>query len=761
MQAEGASEEGTEDDDLRSVALRNAQSILLTRNRAEEELVAAKQALETSSNELGQSLAVMRATLEAATDGIFVTTADGRATHFNKKFLTIWGLDPEQVEGQSHLDIASRVAHLFEDPDGVAARIHEIYASPKDELNDLLYLADGRTFERVSRFLDGSPQSGRVWSFRDITARTRAEEALRDEARMLNLLNQTGSTIAATLDLSAVLQSVTDAATQLSGAKFGAFFYKSVDERGEAYDLYTLSGAPREAFEAFGHPRPTPVFSPTFKGEGPVRSDDITVDGRYGRWGPHYGMPRGHLPVRSYLAVPVTLRNGETIGGLLFGHPEAAVFNERTQRLVEGVAAHASVALDNARLYEEMKRTALERERLVEAERAARAQTERVSRLKDQFLATLSHELRTPLTAILGWSKVLMRTKGDPANLDKALNAIARNAAAQAKLIDDLLDMNRIISGKVRLDVQPTDLASVIDEAIDSVRPALDAKGLKLRKILDPLAGPVFGDPNRLQQVVWNLLSNAVKFTPRDGRIEVVLSRVNSHVEISVTDSGIGIDPSFIPHVFDRFRQADSSTTRSQGGLGLGLSIVKHLVELHGGTVHAKSEGDRRGASFIAALPLASVYRNTEREHPTTQSGGNTGYDLIELHGVKVLVIDDDSDARELVKQLLVECHADVTTAESASEGLRLLPSLRPNVLVSDIGMPDCDGYEFIRRVRRLTFEDGGRTPAIALTAFARSEDRTMAMRAGFQVHVAKPIEPHELMATVASLAGRTQAQSL
>lgn len=761
MQAKDASEERAEDDDLRSVALRNAQSILLARNRAEEELVAAKQALESSSQELEQSLAVMRATLEAATDGILVTTADGRATHFNKKFLTIWGLDLGQVNGESHFDIASRVAHLFEDPDGVAARIHGIYGSPEDELTDLLNLVDGRTFERVSRFLNGSPESGRVWSFRDVTAGRRAEEALRDEARMLNLLNQTGSSIAASLDLSSVLQNVTDAATQLSGAKFGAFFYNSVDERGDAYDLYTLSGAPREAFEEFGHPRPTPVFAPTFKGEGSVRSDDITADARYGRWGPHFGMPRRHLPVRSYLAVPVTLRNGETIGGLLFGHPEAGVFNERTQRLVEGVAAHASVALDNARLYEEMKRTVQERDRLVEAERAARAQTERASRLKDEFLATLSHELRTPLTAIMGWSKVLVRSKSAPANLDKGLEAIARNAAAQAKLIDDLLDMNRIISGKVRLDVQPTDLASVIDEALDSVRPAADAKSQKLRKILDPLAGPVSGDPNRLQQVVWNLLSNAVKFTPRGGRIEIVLSRVNSHVEIGVTDSGIGIDPSFIPHVFDRFRQADSSTTRSQGGLGLGLSIVKQLVELHGGTVHARSEGEGRGATFIAALPLAAVYRDAEREHPTTQSGGITSYDLIELHGVKVLVVDDDPDARELVKQLLVECHADVTTAESAFEGLRLLPSFRPHVLVSDIGMPHCDGYEFMRRVRRLTLEDGGRTPAIALTAFARSEDRTMAMRAGYQVHVAKPIEPHELMVTVASLAGRVQAQSL
>ena len=599
---------------------------------------------------------------------------------------------------------------------------------------------------------------GRVWSYHDVTARRQIEETLRDEARMLELLNQTGSAISATLDLEALLQNVTDAATQLSGARFGAFFYTSQDEHGQALLLYTLSGAPREAFESFGHPRATPVFAPTFRGDGSVRSDDILTDPRYGQWAPHHGMPPGHLPVRSYLAVPVILRDGQVVGGLFFGHPDPGVFNERTQRLVEGVAAHASVAVDNSRLYEDMKRTAAEREQLIQAERSARAEIERVSHLKDEFLATLSHELRTPLTAILGWSKVLVRTKGDSESLEKGLEAIARNAAAQAKLIEDLLEMNRIVSGKIRLDVQPTDLAEVIDAAIDSIRPAAEAREIRLRKIIDPVAGPVFGDPNRLQQVIWNLLANAVKFTPRQGRVEVVLARVNSHVEVRVTDSGIGIDPEFLPRVFDRFRQADSSTTRAHGGLGLGLSIVKQLVELHGGTVGAASEGEGRGATFVVALPLAAVFRNeSSRDHPRTTRSGDLSYDPITLSGVSILVIDDEADARELVRHLLGECQASVVTAGSAAEGLRLVRTLRPDVIISDIGMPERDGYQFMRDLRQLSADDGGRTPAIALTAFARSEDRTMAMRAGYQVHVAKPIEPHELMVTVASLAGRMQ----
>lgn len=405
------------------------------------------------------------------------------------------------------------------------------------------------------------------------------------------------------------------------------------------------------------------------------------------------------------------------------------------------------------------KRLERERQQLLENERAARAEAERTSLLKDEFLATLSHELRTPLSAILGWSQVLSMGTPSQSDLEQGLETIQRNARVQTQLIEDLLDMSRIVSGKIRLDVQWTDLASVVEAAVSSLRPAADAKSIRLRTILDPHAGPVSGDPTRLQQVVWNLLSNAIKFTPKGGKVEVLLERVNSHLEITVHDSGMGIKPDLLPVIFERFRQGDASTTRSYGGLGLGLAIVKHLVELHGGTVRAKSSGEGEGATFIVMLPLAPVRDDgRKREHPRTQKAAALDFSEVDLAGVKVLVVDDEPDARALVRRLLAECHADVSVAASAAEAVEQLKMVRPDIIVSDIGMPETDGYQFIRQVRALPAGQGGRTPAIALTAFARSEDRTRAMIAGYQVHVAKPIESQELIVTVASLAGRMGA---
>jgi PAS domain S-box-containing protein len=593
----------------------------------------------------------------------------------------------------------------------------------------------------------------------DITQRKQAEEALRDESRILELLYKTGSKLSSNLELQALIQAVTDAATALSGAKFGAFFYNTKDETGDSFMLFTLSGASRAAFEKFGQPRATPLFGPTFNGADPIRCDDVLQDPRYGKMGPHHGMPAGHLPVRSYLAVPVISRSGEVIGGLFFGHPEKGVFTERTERIIVGVAAQAAVAIDNSRLYEAAQRAADERKRLLESERSARSAAERMSALKDEFLATLSHELRTPLSAILGWSHILRRGVKSEADLQKGLDTIERNARMQTRLIEDLLDMSRIASGKVRLDIQPVAPVAVIEAAIETVRPAADAKGIRLDKLLDPAAGPISGDPARLQQVVWNLLSNAIKFTPKEGKVQVVLERVNSHVEISVADSGIGIKPEFLAHVFERFRQADASTTRTHGGLGLGLSIVKNLVELHGGTVHAHSEGEGRGATFAVHLPLAIMYLGANggsRVHPQTPLLVAHDFRVPDLSGIRVLVVDDEADARELIKRVLSECDAEVISAGSAAEALELVRKHRPHVLVSDIGMPDVDGFELLKRVRALGEAAGGKVPAIALTAFARSDDRTRALRAGFLVHVSKPVEPSELVATVATVAGRT-----
>ncbi|HJR04698.1 MAG TPA: ATP-binding protein, partial [Methylomirabilota bacterium] len=343
----------------------------------------------------------------------------------------------------------------------------------------------------------------------------------------------------------------------------------------------------------------------------------------------------------------------------------------------------------------------------------------------------------------------------------QGLEVIERNARAQIQLIEDLLDMSRIISGKMRLDIQSVDPTAFIEAAIETVKPAAEAKGIRLSPLLDPGAGPVNGDPGRLQQVVWNLLSNAIKFTARDGRIQVVLERVNSHIEIAVADTGVGIKPEFLPHVFDRFRQEKGSRTRSAPGLGLGLSIVKHVVELHGGSVRAASAGEGQGATFTVCLPLTVVQRDGggQRLHPRGRSATSPLFRPPDLSGIKVLVVDDQPDARDMIKRVLEDCEADVSTVGSAAEALRAVEDARPDVLVSDIGMPDVDGYELLRRLRTLGPPPGGHLPAIALTAFARSEDRTRALRAGFLAHVAKPVEPAELLATVASVVGRAGDQ--
>jgi len=350
----------------------------------------------------------------------------------------------------------------------------------------------------------------------------------------------------------------------------------------------------------------------------------------------------------------------------------------------------------------------------------------------------------------------LVAQSTEDAELRQGLATIARNAHAQVKLIEDLLDMNRIISGKIRLDVQRADLTAIVDAAVEAVRPSAEAKGVRLRKIIDPTAGPVSGDPNRLQQVVWNLLSNAVKFTPKGGKVDVLLERVNSHLEVAVHDSGMGIDASFLPHVFERFRQADATITRTAGGLGLGLAIAKQLVELHGGTIRVESPGEGQGSTFVVSLPLQALRETPDRQHPSGVRVRAAGQSDIDLSGIKVLVIDDEPDARELVKRVLSRSKALVFSAATADAGFELLQSERSDVLISDIGMPGKDGYQLMREIRALPESRGGRISAIALTAFARSEDRTKAMLAGYQVHLAKPIEPRELVAAVRSLAGRT-----
>jgi PAS domain S-box-containing protein len=408
----------------------------------------------------------------------------------------------------------------------------------------------------------------------------------------------------------------------------------------------------------------------------------------------------------------------------------------------------------------ERKRAESER-RQAEEERARLLDwTQAANRAKDEFLAILSHELRTPLNAILGWSEVLRQRRADEETTERGLQAISRNVKAQVRLIDDLLDVSRIASGKMRLEVRPIELAPIVEAALETIGPAAEAKRLRVATVIDS-SGAVLGDPDRLQQVVWNLVSNAVKFTPKGGSIQVAVTRINSHVEISVSDTGKGIPLEYLPFVFDRFSQADTSLRRQFGGLGLGLNIARDLVELHGGTIEARSGGEGKGATFVVKLPRSLVHAPAsggQRHHPTAEEAGAARFPSPDLKGLRVLVVDDDEGTRDVAQAILGSLGAEVMQAASSQAALDALISRRPDVLVADIEMPGEDGYTLINRVRSLPARNGGATPAAALTAFARAEDRWRALDAGFQLHLAKPIEPLGLAVAVARLAGRSSA---
>ncbi|MEN3330759.1 MAG: hypothetical protein V7641_124 [Blastocatellia bacterium] len=447
--------------------------------------------------------------------------------------------------------------------------------------------------------------------------------------------------------------------------------------------------------------------------------------------------------MNSAMIVPLAARN-RTLGTITLvatdSHPP---YTEADLAQAEDLAGRAALAVDNAMLFAEAHR--------------ARAEAEEANRMKDEFLATVSHELRTPLNAIVGWSHMLRTRSFDEATTARALETIERNAKSQAQIVEDILDVSRIITGKLRLDVQPVDLAAIIEAALDSVRPAAEAREIRLQAILDPRAGPVSGDTNRLQQVVWNLLANAVKFTSKNGRIQVRLERVASHVEIIVADTGQGIRADLLPFVFDRFRQGDSTSTRLHGGLGLGLAIVRHLVELHGGTVTAASTGEGQGATFTVKLPLMPLQaeRYDTGRVPASAPSTSPLQEAPDLKGIKVLVVDDEPDTRDMLRTMIGQFGAQVKACASSQDALQVFHEWPPDVIVSDIEMPGEDGYQLMRQIRALGLERGGKTPAVALTAYARTEDRTRAFAAGYQMHIAKPADPIELAAAIASLASQ------
>jgi PAS domain S-box-containing protein len=685
----------------------------------------------------------LAAIVASSDDAIVGKDLNGIVTSWNRGAERLFGYTAEEMIGQSIRRIIPRERQHEEDQTLAKIRRRE----QVDHFETWRVRKDG-TLVPIS--LTVSPILGADGTVigaskiaRDISIQTEIEiergrllAMAQEHAKITERLNEVGRAVVSALDPKAVVQTVTDAATELTGAEFGAFFYNIDNAAGGSYSLYALSGAPMESFSQFPHPRATAIFRPTFMGEAAIRLDDVTLDPRFGLNAPYYGMPPGHLPVRSYLAVPVIGRMREVIGGLFFGHSSVGVFRDTHERLAVGMSVWAAVALENARLY---------------------ASVQEASRLKDEFLATLSHELRTPLNAIVGYTRMMRSGLVTGEKAERALETVDRNASSLTQIVEDVLDVSRIIAGKIRLNVRPVDLPQVVQEGLDTVRPAADARGVRLESVLDPRAGPVSGDPERLQQVVWNLVSNAVKFTPRGGRVQVRVERVNSHVEIVVSDTGIGIPASFLPHVFERFRQADGGISRERGGLGLGLAIVRHLAELHGGNVLVASGGEGQGTTFRVRLPVMIVHgdpRGASQEHPQAPLRG-PGLPLAALDGVRILAVDDEPDARGLVREILSAAGADVHTADSAEQALELIARVKPHVMLADLGMPYMDGFALIQRVR--THDDPAirDVAAAALTAYARSEDRAKALRSGYELHLSKPIDPGELVAAMAALARR------
>ena len=704
MQSEGETEQ------IRSSVLQTASSILQIRQRADQELRRANEALDQRTKELAQALVIMRATLESTTDAILVTDAEGKVTDFNDKYLDMWRIPREVLQGGTTGDVREFASRNFADPQGFFARIAEIAATAQESF-DLLELKDGRLFERYSKVLSVEGRSaGRVWSLRDVTQRHLSEITSR---RLAAIVASSDDAIIGK-DLNSIITSWNFGAEHIFGYTADEMIGTSImrlipsDRQGEEREILARirSGERLDHFET-------------------IR---LAKDGRQ-------------------LSVSITVSPIKDSAGHVVGASKVA--RDITER------KKAEAALKKAA--EDAEAANRERVQLLDSERAARSQAERASRMKDEFLATLSHELRTPLNAVLGWAQILRTGKLTVEELKQGLDTIERNARAQAQIIEDLLDMSRIISGKVRLAVERIDLPAVLNESIDTVRATAEAKGIRLQSVLDPRAGPISGDPDRLQQVFWNLLNNAIKFTPKGGQVQVLLERVDSHIEVSVSDTGEGIAPEFLPYVFDRFQQGDASTTRRHGGLGLGLAIVKQLVELHGGNVRVQSDGIGKGTTFTVHLPIIAVYSEPDEERSQSRATPRENQPLpdVSLANVHVLVVDDELDARELVKRLLEMAGATVSMAGSSSEAMERILAARPDVLVCDIGMPAEDGYSLIRQLRVLEESRESALPAVALTAYARSEDRTKAIRSGFQNHLAKPVEPAELLAIVSSLAGR------
>ena len=577
-------------------------------------------------------------------------------------------------------------------------------------------------------FLPSDPELRSVLvTVMDITERKRAEGALRDEARRLETLNRLGETLAAESSLERIVQSVTDAATELSRARYGAFYFNTAGEAGESHLLYALSGAPRETFEKLGLPRGNGLFGPAFEGSAPLRLDDLTRDPRHGRNPPPRRMAEGHLPVRSYLAVPVVSRSGEMIGGLFFGHPDPGVFTERAERVVSGIAAQAAVAIDNARLDDQ-------RLQLIEQLREA-------DRRKDEFLATLSHELRNPLAPLRNSLHLLGLAGASVGPAAPIRDMMERQVNHLVRLVDDLLEMSRISRGTFELRKERVPLGAIIQNAIETSDPLIQGAGHRLTVSVPEEPLWVDGDPVRLAQILANLLNNAAKYTEAGGTLEVHARREGASAVIAVRDNGAGISPEAIPRLFEMFSRGDRGSGRDQGGLGIGLALARRLCEMHGGSVTARSEGPGRGSEFIVRLPLAARQAG---EEIIAEAGAPP------VPRKRILVVDDNRDAAESMGMLLEFLGADVRVAVDGPGALEAFEIYEPAVVLLDIGMPGMDGYEVARRIR--TEFPQRHTAIVALTGWGQEEDRRRARAAGFDHHLIKPADVGALQALLGSL---------
>lgn len=669
---------------------------------------------------------LLAAVVQSSDDAIISKDLRGIVTSWNAGAQRLFGYTPEEMIGQSILRIV---------PPSRAGDVTNILAAigRGERIEHFESERVHKNGTRLNVSLSVSPirdANGRITGAskiaRDITERKRTERERHIALRELTTLYAVGQAVSAELDPERVLQTITDAATDLSGAQFGAFFYNVGDPAGGHYTLSTLAGASRAAFEHFEMPRNTAVFAPTFAGDGVVRVGNIREDPRYGHNPPHRGTPAGHLPVTSYLAVPVTSRTGEVLGGLFMGHPEADVFTAESERAVVALAAQAAIALEKARLYQ--------------AEQRARASAEQASREKDNFLAMLGHELRNPLSSV---RNALTASTLDASRAPRALEIASHAATQLTRLVDDLLDVTRVTQGRLALRREPLDFGQVVSRAAEALRPLFDERGVTLTLALPPSPCVVDGDATRLEQVVGNLLTNAAKYTEAGGRVDVAVEPAGESVALRVTDSGMGIAPELLPRIFNLFVQGEQALDRARGGLGIGLTLVKKLVDLHDGTVEAHSEGPGRGAEFVVRLPVGT----RDLIAPPAAASGVPAVRAT----TRVLIVEDNADAAESLVLLLEVLGLRVRAVGDGRTALEAARANPPDVMLVDIGLPGMSGYEFAQLVRQDPQLRG--TVLVALTGYGQEEDRHRALAAGFDYHMVKPVEVDKVQGLIASLA--------